>query len=63
MSVLFILLIHLANGAEFFNVAPLFLSSNRFAASSFPPPVIVNVPLTCMYASAKSHKFTLALYF
>ena len=39
------------NGAQFLNLTPLFLSSNRFAASSTPAPVIVIVPLTSMYAS------------
>ena len=34
------------NGAKFLNITPLFLSSNRLAASSFPAPVIVTVPLT-----------------
>ena len=52
MSVLFILLMHLVNGAQFLNITPLFLSSNRFVASSFPAPVIVMVPFTSMYASA-----------
>ena len=40
---------HLVNGAQFLNIIPLFLSSNRFAAASFPAPVIVIVPLqVCM---------------
>ena len=51
---------HLVNGAEFLNVTPLFLSSACLAAynctSVLPAggpasPVIVIVPLTCMYAS------------
>ena len=44
MSVLFILLMHLVNGAQFLNVTPLSLSSNWFATLSFPAPVIVIVP-------------------
>ena len=52
MSVLFILLMHLVNGAHFLNITPLFLSSNRFAASSSAAPVIVIVSVTSMYASA-----------
>ena len=52
MSVLFILLMHLVNGAQFLNIAHLFLSSCRFAGSSSPAPVIVIVLLTSMYASA-----------
>ena len=39
------------NGAQFLNITLLLLSSARFAASSAPAPVIVIVPLTCMYAS------------
>ena len=52
MSVLFILLMHLVNCAQFLNVTPLFLSSNCLAAASSPVPVIVILPLTNMYASA-----------
>ena len=52
MSVLFILPMHLVNGAQFLNVTPLPLSSARFFASPFPAPVIVIVLCTCMYASA-----------
>ena len=40
-----------ANGAQFLNITPLFLSSACFAASSAPAPVIVIVPLTRMYTS------------
>ena len=47
MSVLFILLMQLVNGAQFLNVTPLSLSS----ASSLAP-VIVIVPLTSIYESA-----------
>ena len=52
MSLLFILLMHLLNGAQFLNVTPSFLSSARFVASSFPAPAIVIVPFTSRYASA-----------
>ena len=52
MSVLFILLMHLVNGAQFLNVTPLFLSSAHLTAASSPAPVIVIVPLTSMYKSA-----------
>ena len=52
MSVLFILFMHLVNGAQFLNITPLFRSSNRSAALSFPAPVIVIVPYTSMHASA-----------
>ena len=52
MSVLFILLMHVVNATQFLNSTPLFLSSNRFAESSSPAPVIVIGPFTSMYASA-----------
>ena len=52
MSVLFILLMHLVNGAQFSNVTPLFFSSARLAAAPSPTPVIVIVPFTSMYESA-----------
>ena len=52
MSVLFILLMHLVNGAQFLNVTPLSLSSARLAAPSAPAPVIVILPLTSIYGSA-----------
>ena len=52
MSVLFILLMHLGNGAQFLYITPLFLSSNYFAKSLSPAPVIFIVPFTSMYASA-----------
>ena len=51
MSVLFILLIHLVNGAQFLNVIPLFLSSARLAAALSPAPVIVIVTFTSIYES------------
>ena len=43
---------HLVNGAQFVDVTPLFLSSDRLAAASSPAPVIVIVPFTSMYQSA-----------
>ena len=52
MSVLFILLMHVVNEAQFLNMTPLFRSSNHFAASSSPAPVIVIVTFTIVYASA-----------
>ena len=52
MSVLFILHMHLVNGAQFLNVTSLSLSSARFVASSFHEPVIIIVLFTSMYASA-----------
>ena len=52
MSLLFILLMHLINGAQILNIAPLFLSSARLPVASSLAPVIVIVPLTSMYASA-----------
>ena len=39
------------NGAQFLNITPLFLSPNRFAASSASATVIVIVPLASIYAS------------
>ena len=51
MSVLFILLMHLVNDAQFLNVTPLSLSSAHLAAASFPEPAIVIVPFTSVYAS------------
>ena len=61
MSVLFILLMHLVNGAQFLNVAPLSLSSTRLTAPSSPALVIVILPLTSMHASAQSHKLDLSI--
>ena len=52
MSVLFILLMHLVNGAQLFNVTPLSLSSAYLALALSPSPVIVIVPFTSMYESA-----------
>ena len=42
---------HSVNCAHILNIAPLLISSNRFAASSSPDPSIVIVPPTSMYAS------------
>ena len=39
------------NGAQFLNIAPLFLLSNCLAASSAPAPIIDIVPLKSMYVS------------
>ena len=39
------------NGGKILNTTSLFLSSNCFAASSAPVPVIVIVPFTSKYAS------------
>ena len=52
ISVPFILLMHLLNGAQLLNITSVFLSSNRFTASLSPAPLIVIVPLTSMYVSA-----------
>ena len=41
----------LVNGAQLLNINPLFLLSNRFAASSAPAPATVIVPLTSIDAS------------
>ena len=51
MSVLFVSLLQLINGAQFLNITPLSLSSACPAAASSPAPAIVIVPLTSMYAS------------
>ena len=61
MSVLFILLMHLVNGAQFLNVTPLFLSSARLAAASSPAPVIFIVPFTSMYELHNHIDWILAL--
>ena len=61
MSVLFILLMHLVNGAQFLNVTPLSLSSVCLAANNYASvlpaggpafPLIVIVFFTSMYESA-----------
>ena len=61
MSVLFILHMHVVNGAQFLNVTPLFLSSACLAANNCASvlpagspafPVIVIVPFTSIYESA-----------
>ena len=51
MSVLFILLMHLVNGAQFLNVTPLSLSSACLESALAPVPVIVIVPFTSIYES------------
>ena len=61
MSVLFILLMHLVNGAQFLNVTPLFLSSVCLAAALSPAPVIVIAHFTSMYESASSHRFDFSI--
>ena len=52
MSVLFILLMHLVNSAQFLNVTPLSLSSANLVVALSPAPMIVIVPFTSMYESA-----------
>ena len=56
--VLFILLMQSVSGAQFLNIALLFLLSNSFAALSAAtgPQVIIIVPFTSMYTSQQSHK-------
>ena len=49
MSVLFILLMHLVNGAQLLNVTPLSLSSARSAVASACSPVIVIASFTSVY--------------
>ena len=51
MSVLFILLMHLVNGAQFLNVTPLSFSSAYLASALAPTPVTLIVPFTSMYES------------
>ena len=52
MSVLFTLLMHLVNGAQFLNVTTSSLSAAYLPAASSPATVIVIVPFTSMYESA-----------
>ena len=52
MSVLFILLMHLVNGAQFLNVTNLSRSSAFLYPALSPAQVIVIVPFTSMYESA-----------
>ena len=52
MSVLFILLMHLVNGAQFLNVTPLSISSAFLVSALARAPVIVIVPLTSIFVSA-----------
>ena len=51
ISVPFISLLQLADGAQFLTIMPLFLSSACLAVASSPAQVIVILPLTSMYAS------------
>ena len=51
VSVFFISLMQLVNGAQFLNATPLSLSSAYLAAASASSPVIVIFPLTSIYAS------------
>ena len=50
ISVLFISLLQLINGAQLLNITPFVLSSACLATTSAPGPVIVIVPLTSKYA-------------
>ena len=50
MSILFILLMHLVNGAQVLNVTLLSLSFAYLSLALVPAPVIVIVPLTSKYA-------------
>ena len=52
MAALFILIIHLVNGAQFLNVTPLSLSSACLSPALSPSPVIVIFPYTSMHESA-----------
>ena len=51
ISVLFISLLQLINGAQFLNITPLFLSSACIVAASSPASAIAFVLLTSMFAS------------
>ena len=51
------------NDAQFLNITPLFLSSNRLAASLSPTPVIIIVPLTSIYVFYNHIKLYLTLKF
>ena len=51
ISILFISLLQLVNGAQFLNIPPLYLSSNLLTAASSFTPVVAILPLTSMYAS------------
>ena len=42
---------HPMKDAQFLNITPSFIVSNRLAISSVQSPVIAMVPLTSMYAS------------
>ena len=51
ISVLFISLLQLVNGAQLLNITPLFRSSACFAATSSPALVIVILSSKILYAS------------
>ena len=51
MSLLFILLMHLVNGAQFLNATPLSLSSACLASALAAAPVIIIVAFTSIYES------------
>ena len=61
MSVLFVLLMHLVNGAQFLIVTPLSLSSCCLSPALSPAPVIGMVPFTSMDQSALSHRLDLSI--
>ena len=54
MSVLFILLMQLVNGAQFLNVIPLSRSSACLSPALSPAPVIVIFPLQ-VYMNLRNH--------
>ena len=56
ISLLFISLLQLINGAQFLNITPLFLLSACLAVASAPAPVIVFLTLASIYVSPQSHK-------
>ena len=51
ISILFISILQLIRGVQFLNITPLFLSPTCLAATLYPAPVILALPLTSMYAS------------
>ena len=51
LMIVILIIMQSVNGAQFLNITPLTLSSNRLVASSAPAPVIAIVPLTSIYAS------------
>ena len=50
VSILFISLLQLINGAQFLNVTPSFLSSSSLPGASYLAPVVIIFPLTTIYA-------------